>query len=81
MAIDRIAPTVLHPVDKRWFHPLSAIGKHRIGRHHFVKRGFFRAQRVGQERVHIIIDPKPFGVIGDSFHADFPGQTNGHQVS
>jgi hypothetical protein len=81
MAIDGAAPAVLHAVNQRRFHPLAAIGKHRIGGDHLVKRGFLRAQGIGQERVQMVIDAEFLGIFRHQFHADFLRDPDRHQVA
>ncbi len=62
MAVDGAAIAVLHAVHQRGLHPLPAIGEHRIGRYHLVKRRFLRSQCVGQNRRQVVIYAEPFGI-------------------
>ena len=81
VAIDRLAPAVLHPVHQRRLQPLAAVGEHRIGRHHLVKRGFLRPERVGEISAEVVIDAEVLGIFRHRIHADFLRKPDGHQVA
>jgi hypothetical protein len=62
VAIDRAAPAVLHAVHQRGFHPLAAVGEHRVGRDHLGTAWSPPRPANWPGTAHPVIDAEAFGI-------------------
>jgi len=71
---------VLDTVDQRRRDLLAAVDELRITGGHPQQSRSGRAQRVGQQRLQMIVDAKAVGIGHDLVHADSLSKTHGHQI-
>ena len=77
----RPAIAILHPVDQRGFDLLAAVDQHPVSAGEIHQCGLGRTQRNGEIGREAVVDPEVPRDFHDPAHADFVGQSNGHQVA